>query len=121
MSKIVKPATAADVRFWFFKNPKKVPAGTEHTVAVGARGRIAPEAREVFNSESGMTYSEGTIEHVELPYTKVSKSGANLKRVAMLPKTEVRTLAGDLAGKRGRLSAEAIAHASLKYSNLVNA
>lgn len=115
-----KPVTAADVRFWFFKHPKMVPAGTEHTVALGARGRIAPEAREVYNKRSGRTYTEGTPECMPLDYFKVSKSGARLRRTAMLPKSQVRALAGDVAGQRGVLSPAALRAASEAYTAQVN-
>lgn len=118
---LVKPATAADVRFWFFKNPKRIPAGTEHTVAVSAKGRIAPAAREAFNKYSGMTYTEGTPECAPLDYIKVSASGARLRRTVMLPKAQIRELAGDLAGLRGVLSEEAREAASEAYTLLVNA
>jgi len=118
---LAKPVTAADVRFWFFQHPKMVPAGTEHTVAMSAKGRIAPAAREVFNKRSGKTYTEGTPECEPLSYVKVSASGARLRRVAMLPKAQIRELAGEFAGQRGVLSEAAREAASEAYTALINA
>lgn len=121
MTDITRPTTAADVREWFAAHPKMVPAAGAHTVAKSAKGRIHPAAREVFNSESGMTYDEGTGIHEPLDFIKISKSGARLKRVTMLPRTQIRELAGDVAGKRGRLSPAAREAASKAYTALVNA
>lgn len=121
MQKVMdRPVTAADVRDWFARHPKMIPAEAAHTVRTDAKGRIHPAAREVFNSRSGKQYSEGTEPHEPLDYFKISKSGARLRRTAMLPKSQIRELAGERAGKRGLLSEAARRVASERYTSLVN-
>lgn len=119
MSKTIQaPATAKDVRAWFAEFPALVPTEAEQSIA--GRGRLHPSAVEVYNEASGREYIEGTAKHVPLEHFKISKSGARLRRVAMVPEKQVRTLAGPHAGKRGRLSAAAMSHASEVYTKQVN-
>lgn len=99
-SKVI-PATSKDVRAYFARKPKSIPAGAEKSVQVNQRGRIKPSAVEVFNADKshGMHYVEGNEPHMELPWV----AGNHRKCVALLPKSEVRALAGK-SGSRGPLS-----------------
>lgn len=120
MKNTLAPATAADVRAWFAKNPKSVPAAAAHTVDVSAKGRIHPEAREVFNQKSGRTYEEGTPKTVLVEFHKIDSLGRRQPRKAHLPISEARTLAGPFAGERGRLSEKALAFAGENYTQKFN-
>jgi hypothetical protein len=96
------PATSKDVRTWFEQNPKKVPAGAEVSVRVSCKGRIKPEAIEVFNEAAkshGMRYDEGAPKMMPLTY----KARNHRMVTTHLPRTQVRALAGK-AGTRGPLS-----------------
>lgn len=110
------PATAKDVRQFFAAFPELVPTEAAHTVDVSAKGRIHPAAREVFNECSGREYTEGTKSHAVLPYTKVSKSGARLKREAMIPKADIIRLSGRPVSKRGPLSKAELSAAADNYA-----
>jgi len=116
-----KPVTAADVRDWFSRHPKMVPNGAEHTIAKSAKGRVHPKAREVFNTKSGKTYVEGTPKATQaLTYFKIDSLGRRQPRKVMLPVAEIRSLAGEAAGARGRLSPEALQAAGEAYTKRVN-
>jgi len=116
-----KPVTAADVRDWFSRHPKMVPAGAEHTVAKSAKGRVHPLARQVFNAKSGKVYSEGTPKAQQpLKFYKIDSLGRRQPRTVMLPVAEIRALAGEVAGQRGRLSPEALQAAGEAYTKRVN-
>lgn len=118
MSKSVKsvPATAKVVRSYFREHPEQLPEDASAVLRDGVRGRVHPSAVKVFNEVSGMTYTEGTRETITVPYTVKNAKGANLKRSVELPVDAARLLAGDLAGKRGRLSAAALAGAGEAYA-----
>lgn len=105
-------ATAAQVRAWFAENEVALPEG----VTVTQRGRLHPALVETFNAQSGMTYQEGNRPTVTLPYVKVSKAGAHLKRTVDVPRPLARELAGALAPVRGRLSREAKVFAGARYA-----
>lgn len=96
------PATSKDVREYFARNPKKVPAGAEVSVQVSCKGRISQKAIEVFNKDAkshGMKYSEGNPKHMPLIY-----KARNHRMVTVhLPRAEVRAMAGK-DGKRGPLT-----------------
>lgn len=113
------PATAKDVRAFFAEFPTLVPEAAAHTVDRSAKGRIHPQAREVFNECSGRTYSEGTPRTVALPHFKISKTGARLKRTSHVPVSEVRALVGK-GNIRGPLSKAELSLASEKYTEIVN-
>lgn len=114
------PATAADVRAWFAKHPKSVPAEAAHTVDKSAKGRIHPKAREVFNARSGMTYNEGQEKTVQVEYHKIDSLGRRQPRKVFLPISEARALAGPFAGERGALSGKALVMAGEQYTAKVN-
>lgn len=107
-------ATAADVRAWFAENEDTI--SDSILVFVTKRGRLHPMVVETFNAESGMTYAEGNRPTVTLPYVKVSKAGARLKRTVDVPRPLARQLAGALAPVRGRLSKEAKVMAGARYA-----
>lgn len=121
MKVLTAPATAKDVRNWFAKNPKHVPAEAAHTVDVSAKGRIHPAAREVFNEKSGRTYEEGTPKTVQVEFHKIDSIGRRQPRKAFLPISEARALAGPFAGERGNLSQKALAFAGEQFTQRVNA
>jgi hypothetical protein len=99
------------VREWFAGlDPKP-----EGVTAPGSRGRLAPSLIEAFaKANPREKYSQGTKDAntVSLRVTKTAKSGKTRKVNVDVPVEEARTLAGDLAGKRGRLSAAALTAAA---------
>lgn len=114
MSKSV-PATAKTVRAFFRQNPDLVPEGAEKFLNEKARGRMPRVVSEIFAEKSGMVYAEGNTETVTLTYRHTQPSGRTVKKTVDLPLAEVRRLAGDKAGKRGRLSAAALEAAGEAY------
>ena len=110
MSKI---AVAQDVRQWYADNPNEIPEGAEKSVALSCKGRIKPVAIAHFNKKSGMKYQEGNTKVVPLTFKHPSTGRT---RKAEVPLTQVRALAGDLAGKRGYLSEAALAKAAERYA-----
>jgi len=97
------PATSQDVRQYFAKHPKKIPAGAEKSVQVSCKGRVKPNAIDVFNKDAkihGMKYVEGNTKAVALSY----KARNNRVVTVHLPMHEVRSLAGK-SGVKGPLSA----------------
>jgi hypothetical protein len=116
MSKRSLPtATAREVRAWFGEHKDKLPEAAAKSVA--GRGRLHPEAVAAFNAESGMAYAERNVPVMPLAYTVQDKAGRNIKRTATVPVFGVRLLAGELAGKRGRFSAKALAAAGEAYAD----
>lgn len=113
------PATAREVRSFFRENPTLVPAGAEKSLSETARGRIKPEAVKVFNAKSGMKYTEGNRREVTLTVPTTDRRGRARTRTVRVPDFGARLLAGDLAGKRGRLSAKALAAAGEAYAESV--
>lgn len=105
--------TAADVRAWFAENPDKVPAEAAHTLHKSAKGRIHPLGREVYNKHNrgNKAYTEGTPKTVAVEYRHVQPSGKKVKKVAHLPYSQARELAG-VKSARGVLSKDALAKAS---------
>jgi hypothetical protein len=116
MAKRKALATAKDVRGFFKENPALIPAGAEKSLGETARGRIKPEAVKVFNKESGMEYREGNRPQVTLTVPLTDKRGRAYTRTVEVPDFAARLLAGDVAGKRGRLSAEALRLAGEAYA-----
>lgn len=116
MARKTVPATAKVVRSFFRDNPTLVPEGAEASLAEGARGRIKPTAVKVFNAKSGMRYAEGNTTLVTLSVPQTDKRGRAYTRKVEVPDFGARLLAGDLAGKRGRLSAAALAGAGEAYA-----
>lgn len=117
MSVKTVPATAKQVRVWFDQNPRKVPTGAEKSVKVTSRGRIKPEAVEVFNKAAkshGMKYTEGSEPMMPLSY----KAKNHRMVTTHLPKREVRALAGK-PNSRGPLSESDLAHAAEAYVSLL--
>lgn len=100
MSKVI-PATSKQVRQWFDKHPKQVPAGAEVSVRVSCKGRIKPTAIEVYNKHNKtQPYTEGSEATMPLTY----KAKNHREVTVHLPKSQVRALAGK-TGSRGPLSA----------------
>lgn len=96
---------------------KNVPASTvrawaaENGVATGSRGRLHPDVTEAFHKANPRLRYEPKIAEAPTVTVKVpttDKRGRNRTKAMTIPATEARSLAGDLAGKRGRLSEAAV-------------
>lgn len=107
------PATSVDVREYFARNPKKVPAGAEKSVNKSCKGRIKVNAIDVFNADKshGMRYEEGNVRTLPLTY----KARNHRKVTVHLPVSEIRALAGK-PGSRGPLGQKAIEAAAEAYA-----
>lgn len=116
MIKTKATATAKNVRAFFNANPELIPTDGAMSLREGQRGRLHPAAVEAFNEKSGMEYAEGNTPTMTIPFIKVSKSGAKLQREVSLPISVARSLAGDAAGLRGRLSPTAKIVAGEQYA-----
>jgi hypothetical protein len=113
------PATAKDVRS-FYADPANadrlanLSEAAQRTVVVtdgkAPRGRIHPEAREDFNSDRkpSQQYNEGAPKTVTLTYKHTQPSGRKVNKKVAVSEVEARTLAGEVAGKRGPLSKAAL-------------
>lgn len=122
MAKVIREATAAQVRQFFTENKVLVPAEAAQSLKPGARGRLHPAAVEVFNKQkkhTGMEYHEGAVAKVTLHYPAKDARGRNITKRAHLPMQEVRRLAGPFAGKRGMLSEQALVFAGEQYATSV--
>lgn len=120
----VVPATASEVRDFVLPLTLsgEVALSTAAAHNLTSRGRLHPEVVEAHNSRvtRARRYVEGAKRTITLDYKRVTASGSRTKTAA-LPEAEVRALAGALAGKRGPLSAKALAAASEAYAAKVNA
>lgn len=85
----------------------------------GVRGRIAKATIEQYETETGNRVATGHKPEKTVTVTvgKVTKSGAYRTRKVQKPLSEVRSLAGELAGTRGVLSAKALEAASAALSD----
>lgn len=116
---ISSPVTAREVRAWFAENPQHVPAEAAHTLGKSAKGRIHPVAREVYNKHNRYRqYTEGTPKTFALPYRHTQPSGRKVTKVAHLPYSQVRDLAG-VKSARGVLSKSALAKAGEVYAQRI--
>ena len=88
--------SAAVVREFFAQNPDKVPAEAAKSLAPGARGRLHPEAVEVFNKakRGKVRYGQGVRD------VKTVRIGRQI-----VPLSDLREFA---QGKRGRIGQAAI-------------
>lgn len=103
------PVSASAVRAWFSE------AQPEGVRAPGSRGRLHPETVEAFEKANpGKTYVLGTQDasKVTLTVTGTNKRGHKTSRKVEVPVSEARALAGEAAGRKGRLSEAAVAAAS---------
>jgi len=100
-----KTVSAARVREWFASaKPEGVPTP-------GSRGRLHPETVKAFHAANPREkYVLGTKDEstVAVKVSKNTKAGKARSRTVQVPVAEARRLAGESAGKRGRLSAEAL-------------
>lgn len=121
MAKVIREATAAQVRQFFTENKALIPAEAAQSLRPGARGRLHPAAVEAFNKQkrtTGMEYREGAVAKVTLHYPAKDSRGRSITKKAHLPMQEVRRLAGPFAGKRGMLSEHALAFAGEQFASL---
>lgn len=83
------------------------------------RGRVPKAAIEAFEAETGMRYVPGhrEVTKVTLKPSKVDSKGVRRRRPVQKTLAEVRALAGDAAGSRGKPSAKAIAAAEAALSD----
>lgn len=111
------PATAKQVREFFKVHTDLIPEG-DASLGATARGRLSPAAREVFNEKSGQTYAEGNRSEVTvtLVVPRVDAKGRKRNLKVAVPVSGARALAGDVAGKAGRLSAKALEAAAEAYA-----
>ena len=93
----VRFVSAAVVRSFFAENPNKVPAEAATSLAPGARGRLHPQAVEVFNKakRGRVRYGQGVR---DVKTVRVGRKN--------VPLSDLRDFA---PGARGRIGAEAIA------------
>lgn len=116
--KVLNPVPAKVVRDWFRSNPESVPEGAEKVIGAKTRGVISPKCVEVFNkanASEGLAYTPGNTATVEVPFTKTDSRGRVLKRSVRMPIERARSLAGETAGARGRLSGKALTAAGEAY------
>lgn len=103
-----KNVSAAVVRDWVRANPEGLPP-------VGKRGRLHPEQVTAFHKANpGQRYEVGKrdVPTITVTVPGTDKNGKSRPRKRTLPVSEVRTLAGEAAGERGRLSPEALTKAA---------
>lgn len=112
MARKIVPATARQVREFFAENTDLLPEG----VTIGERGRLRPEAVEVFNARSGMTYEVGNRPQVTVPVPTQDKIGRNRTKMVSVDYQHARKLAGKHAGKRGYLSEAALSEAGKRLA-----
>lgn len=109
--KTLTPVPAKVVRDFFKSNPTLVPSEAVTSLREKQRGRIHPTAREAFNAaneSNGVVYVEGNQKGLVVEFTYRQPSGRKAKASEFVSNADLRGLAGDLAGKRGRLSAAAM-------------
>lgn len=96
-----------------------VAAVREHYGLPKTRGRIAKSVIEGYEKETGHKVETGFKPEtkVTLRVTKVDAKGHKRTRKVEKTLAEVRALAGDVAGKRGKPSAKAVAAAEAALSD----
>ena len=96
-----------------------VAAVREHYGLPKTRGRIAKSVIEQYETETGHKVETGfkAESKVTLRVTKVDAKGHKRTRKVEKSLAEVRALAGESAGKRGLLSAKAVAAAEAALSD----
>lgn len=117
MAKPTQPMTGTDVRNFYRSNPTLAAKFSEHdrkALAPGARGRLPESMRKGIVKDAGRRFSEGTAKTVPLTIVKV-QGGKSRKVTKFVPEVEARRLAGDVAGKRGPLSAAALKAAAANF------
>jgi hypothetical protein len=108
--KTLTPVPAKAVRSFFAENPTLVPDAALVSLRPGQRGRLHPDAVAVFNernAEQGVEYVTGNVPGSMVTFTYTQPSGRKAKATEFVADSDLRALAGDLAGERGRLSAAA--------------
>ena len=111
--------SAPTVRAYFAEHPERIPEG-DKSVQPKARGRISPAAKARYAEDNpGKSYAEKTAyETADVVLTVVTRDRKGHKRTkkVTLAASKARVLAGDKAGKRGRLSADALTAAAEAYA-----
>ena len=113
MAKVFVSANA--IRAWFAEHPEHVPDGAK-SVGPTARGRLSAEVVEVYlKHNKGKTYAEKSpAESKSVTIPVPDSKGRNRPKTVTFE--TARALAGDLAGKRGKLSAKALTAAGKAYA-----
>lgn len=110
------------VRAWFKDNPAQITDEIRASVLgntdKGARGRLAPEAKEIFQTENpGTEVAEGKgVDTLRpLTYVKQNAKGANRTYTVNLPVSEIRALSGTTktVGRLSKADLEAAGQAYL--------
>lgn len=111
--------SAPAVRAYFAEHPERIPEG-DKSVQPKARGRLSPAAKARFAEDNpSQTYAEKAVydnAKVTLVVVKQDAKGRKRTKKVEVSASQARTLAGDLAGKRGRLSEKALAAAAEAYA-----
>lgn len=113
MAKPVAPVTARSVRQFFADNPdaaKGLSDRAKHNLT--SNGRLGVEVQKAYTAATRRRYTEGTAKAVEVSF----KNDKGRKVTKFIPESQARALAGSIAGKRGPLSAKALAAAGEAFS-----
>lgn len=123
-----KVVNSSAVRQFFTDNPGLVPEG-DKTVGtppeIGFRGRVSAKAKQIFAEKNPNTvFAEGksapkNAATQTLTYQHRQPSGRTVKKTVDLPLSEIRSLAGDAAATRGRLTPAALEAAGNAYAKQV--
>ena len=112
MAKKMIAASGAEVRAYFAENPKALPEGAKFKA--DGRGRLSVAVQEAFTKATGKTYVVGHRDEnsvsLVLPKEVTGKSRNGKVEVSV---SRARALAGEAAGERGILSAEAVKAAGI--------
>lgn len=113
----VSPAT---VRAWGRENIDLVPEAGRKCLGDTARGRVHPAVAEAFAEHNpGQVMAEKVRDEstVTLDIPQTDKRGRNYSVKREVTIAQARELAGEVAGKRGALSATALSAAAQAYAD----